>query len=111
MPLPWETASERALGRTTITTGIPIKSRPVTLAMRVIPMRGMSSRTRATVSAGSTVLWVPALKRLGPRSPAAGQIAGPVMPIGSASHLDYDAQHHGAPLGVLVKILLQHVAR
>ena len=39
-PLPCETATERAFGRQTITTGTPVRSRPVTLAMRVMPMAG-----------------------------------------------------------------------
>ena len=34
---PWDTESERALGRTTITTGTPIASNPVTFATRVMP--------------------------------------------------------------------------
>ena len=38
-PLPCETASEREFGRHTMTTGMPIRSSPVTLAIRVIPMR------------------------------------------------------------------------
>jgi hypothetical protein len=33
-PLPWETATERALGRTTTITGMPMRSRPVTFATR-----------------------------------------------------------------------------
>ena len=34
----WETAIERALGLTTITTGTPMRSSPVTFATRVMPM-------------------------------------------------------------------------
>ena len=47
-PFPCDTATERALGRTTITTGIPTRSRPVTLAMRVMPIRASSGRRRAS---------------------------------------------------------------
>ena len=54
-PLPWETASERELGLHTMTTGTPIRSNPVTLAMRVMPIRARYGCTRASVLAGSTV--------------------------------------------------------
>ena len=39
-PLPWDTETERELGRQTMTTGIPTLSRPVTLATLVMPMTG-----------------------------------------------------------------------
>src|SRR5262245_61663463 len=56
---PCDTAIERELGRTTITTGMPMQSRPVTLAMRVIPITGMKGHTRASVSAGVMERCVP----------------------------------------------------
>ena len=58
-PLPWETATERELGRTTITTGTPMQSRPVTSAIRVMPMLAINGRTRSTVSRGETRRCVP----------------------------------------------------
>ena len=58
-PLPCETATERALGRTTITTGMPMRSRPVTLATRVMPMPASSGRRRARVSSGAQMRCVP----------------------------------------------------
>jgi len=51
-PFPWETATDRELGRETMITGRPIRSRPVTLATRVIPICAKCGRTRAIVSAG-----------------------------------------------------------
>src|SRR5882724_595754 len=68
-PLPCETESERALGRQTITTGMPIESSPVTSATRVIPRTGSSRERRAAVASGATVRWVPARKALGTGPP------------------------------------------
>ena len=53
-PFPWETANDLAFGLVTMTTGTPMRSRPVTSAVRVMPMRGMSGRILSTVSAGET---------------------------------------------------------
>src|SRR4051812_19172249 len=64
-PLPCETATERALGRYTATTGIPIRSRPVKLAMRVMPINPIHVFIRATVSVGEVVRWVSCRKALG----------------------------------------------
>ena len=58
-PFPCETATERELGRTTITTGMPMRSSPVTFAMRVMPMFGSSGRSRASVSSGAQMRCVP----------------------------------------------------
>ena len=41
-PFPCEVASDLELGRTATYTGSPIRSRPATLASRVIPNFGMS---------------------------------------------------------------------
>ena len=54
-PFPLNTALDRALGRQTITTGMPVRSNPVTLAMRVIPNAAANVLTRATVSSGGTL--------------------------------------------------------
>ena len=43
-PLPWDTDRHRALGRTQIHTGMPMRSSPVTLATRVIPNAGSRGR-------------------------------------------------------------------
>ncbi len=54
-PLPWESDSERELGRHTITTGMPMQSRPVTSATRVIP-NGLKCRDiRMNVSSAERV--------------------------------------------------------
>src|SRR5215469_13851136 len=50
IPFPCDTATERELGRHTITTGIPIESNPVTLATRVIPVTGARRSARFSVS-------------------------------------------------------------
>jgi hypothetical protein len=57
--LPWETDSDPEHGRTDMTTGIPIVSRPVTFASLVIPISGSSGFNRASVSAGGIVRCVP----------------------------------------------------
>jgi hypothetical protein len=44
------TALDRALGRQTMTTGTPVRSSPVRLAMRVIPKALLCAMTRAIVS-------------------------------------------------------------
>src|SRR5262249_22305099 len=72
-PLPWNTASEREFGRQATHTGMPSVSRPVILPRRVIPMRAARGRTRASVSSGATVRWVPRRKTLS--APSAGLIA------------------------------------
>src|SRR3954471_6003716 len=58
-PLPWDTESERPFGRTTITTGMPITSRPVITPTRVTPIAGTTGWSRSSVTFGSTVRWVP----------------------------------------------------
>ena len=65
-PLPCDTATDRELGRQTMTTGTPIRSRPVTLATRVMPSAGSNGCRRATVSSGDTARCVPSRKRLTP---------------------------------------------
>ena len=54
MPLPCDTASERAFGRHTITTGMPMRSSPVTLATRVMPILAITERMPAMVWDGWT---------------------------------------------------------
>ena len=49
----------REFGRQTITTGMPMESKPVTLATRVIPITGSKPRNLATVSSGGPSRWVP----------------------------------------------------
>ncbi len=49
------TATERESGRQLITTGTPIRSRPVRLPTRVMPRVGISRRTASTVCAGGRV--------------------------------------------------------
>ena len=58
-PLPWDTESDRPFGRQTITTGMPITSRPVTTATRVTPICGSRGWRRSSVRVGSTVRCVP----------------------------------------------------
>src|SRR5262245_47480262 len=58
-PLPWETDSDREHGRTDMTTGIPMTSRPVTLASLVMPIFGSSGFSLASVSAGGIARCVP----------------------------------------------------
>ena len=72
-----ETETERDLGRQTMTTGIPIRSSPVTFAIRVTPMTGRNGRTRARVSSGGTSLWVLPVKPL--------RVAAPGTPGGDAN--------------------------
>ena len=60
-PLPCETAIEREFGRKTMTTGMPMRSSPVTLAILVMPISAMNGRALFSVSAGSIVRWVPRL--------------------------------------------------
>ena len=50
IPLPLNTALDRAFGRQTMTTGMPVRSSPVRLATRVIPRTSLCARTRAIVS-------------------------------------------------------------
>ena len=76
-PFPCATATERAFGRQTMTTGMPIESSPVTFATRVMPITGAYLQARSTVCSGGTVRWVPARKSLGAVSPlACGTTAG-----------------------------------
>ena len=48
-------AIEREFGRKTITTGRPMRSSPVTLAIRVMPISAISGHTLAKVSDGAMV--------------------------------------------------------
>ena len=50
IPFPCDTATDRELGRHTITTGMPTESNPVTLATRVIPITGARGSARFSVS-------------------------------------------------------------
>jgi hypothetical protein len=59
-PLPWDTASAREFGRQQNATGMPMQSRPVTSATRVMPIAGNSGAMRSSVRAGLTVRSVPA---------------------------------------------------
>ena len=59
-PLPCDTATDREFGLTTITTGMPIRSSPVTLAILVMPKSLISGVSRSNVWAGVTVRCVPA---------------------------------------------------
>src|SRR5437660_3769027 len=59
IPFPCETATDRELGRHTITTGIPTESNPVTFATRVIPITGARRSTRLSVSLRLADLCVP----------------------------------------------------
>ncbi|UUZ57582.1 hypothetical protein LP419_15550 [Massilia sp. H-1] len=68
-PLPCEVARARELGRTAITTGRPIRSSPVILASRVMPISGMKRRFASSVSDGLRVRSVPSRKPLGVRVP------------------------------------------
>ena len=54
-PLPSDTATDREFGRVTMTVGNPIRSRPVRLATRVIPIARKCSLTAASVSSGVLV--------------------------------------------------------
>ena len=54
-PLPLNTALDRALGRQTIATGMPVRSKPVRFAIRVMPNAAANVLTRATVSSGGTL--------------------------------------------------------
>ena len=59
-PLPWKTAVDREFGRHTMTTGMPARSRPVRLAMRVMPKLDLNGNIRANVSSAGksrTLLW------------------------------------------------------
>jgi hypothetical protein len=58
-PLPWKTALDRAFGRHAMTTGTPMRSSPVRLAMRVTPNFGSNGWRRAIVSAGDVLRCVP----------------------------------------------------
>src|SRR5215813_375435 len=50
IPFPCDTATDRELGRLTMTTGMPTESSPVTFATRVIPITGARRSTRLSVS-------------------------------------------------------------
>ena len=63
-PLPCETLSVAARGRTAMTVGMPRMSRPVTSANRVTPKSGNSGVMSSSVSSGSRTRWVPAKKTL-----------------------------------------------
>src|SRR6478609_5682434 len=52
-PFPCETDRERARGRTTVITGIPIVSSPVTSAIRVIPIESFLSGPLAYCAAAN----------------------------------------------------------
>src|SRR5437660_1622292 len=67
IPFPCETATDRELGRHTITTGIPTGSRPVTLATRVIPITSANRDTCFSVSSRLCDRCVPSRKTLGVR--------------------------------------------
>src|SRR5437773_4147143 len=64
IPFPCETATDRELGRHTITTGIPTESKPVTLATRVIPMMGAKRITHFNVCSTVCDRCVPCRKTL-----------------------------------------------
>src|SRR5207244_10016767 len=59
IPFPCDTATDRELGRQTMTTGIPTESNPVTFATRVIPITGARRSTRLSVSLRLADLCVP----------------------------------------------------
>ena len=63
-PLPLATDSPRAFGRTAAKTSIPVRSKPVRRATRVIPNSGSRGSSRASVRAGVSRRWVPSVKRL-----------------------------------------------
>src|SRR5919108_4433567 len=101
-PLPWETAMERELGRQTMTTGTPIESRRVTLAIRVMPITGASRQPRRTVSSGVIVRWVPARKVLATTA-APGLAAKPVRPPDDHAPRDDAGDVLGQPVPDLVR--------
>src|ERR1700722_8547406 len=64
IPLPCETENDREFGRTATVTGIPIRSSPVTLPTRVMPICCAMRATRARVFSGVVVRCVPRLYNL-----------------------------------------------
>jgi hypothetical protein len=53
-PLPKDTATDLEFGRQTVTTGIPMTSRPVISATRVIPAASKKRAADLSVAAGET---------------------------------------------------------
>src|SRR5690349_21620302 len=99
---PCDTAIERELGRTTMMTGMPMQSRPVTLAMRVIPITGMNGHPRASGSAGVMDRCVPWRKVLRIREARKGDRLSlfPARPVESSERLPAAGEGPGgAPAG------------
>jgi len=53
-PLPSDTTTDLEFGRQTVTTGMPMTSRPVISATRVIPAASKKRPAHLSVSAGET---------------------------------------------------------
>ncbi len=61
-PFPWDIARDLEFGLIAATTGIPILSKPVILAILVIPSIGKRCEIFSKVFSGSSDLYVPDVK-------------------------------------------------